>query len=683
MMKRTNFLLFAVFWSFGLWAQDSLNMQKLGQFTYPGSSTNDVWGYTAPDGSEYALVGLTNGVSIVDISQAPALNEIIRIPGVNSTWRDLKTWGHYAYVTHDNPILPTLPNNGLLIIDLDSIEHGKTPEYSYQFPAFFDPNCGGGASLQVIAPSGISGAYSAVPASFGPALTSVSITSDLVLAVDNTAPVNDGCEPFTNAGAINGRIALIDRGTCPFVTKVQEAQNAGAVAAVIVNNQPGQIFAMGGATGSISIPSVMISQADGQLIKNALASGAVNVTLGKGSGCMDSMQTAHNLYIDEQGVMYLFGSNNPQSGVCILYDVASDPENPQYLSTWSEHYLHDGMARGDTLWGSAVYDGQFYVIDVSDKTAPLTQASAPTSSQFTHNSWISDDNQTLFTTDEVAGAYVTAYDVSDLGNIRELDRIRSGIDSIAPPHNAHVYGGFLVNSFYTSGVQIVDAHQPDILVETGYYDTSPFSGTGNFDGAWGAYPYFPSGRIAVTDREEGLFLLDTDYPRAGYWRAIFLDAVTGAALAGVSVFDAPAGLQFTSDLSGKVKWGSLPTNLNAVAYLQGYDTSFVSVNLNAGWVENDTILMYPPDFQVSEGNSPQTELYPVPSVDGQLVLDGLTGAEDRLRVLDAQGRLHSEIILKPDGRGRRSFRFDGARGIYLLEVYKGGERMSSHRLIID
>ena len=154
---------------------------------------------------------------------------------------------------------------------------------------------------------------------------------DLVLAVDNTAPVNDGCEPLTNAGAINGRIALIDRGTCPFVTKVQEAQNAGAVAAVIVNNQPGQIFAMGGATGSISIPSVMISQADGQLIKNALASGAVNVTLGKGSGCMDSMQTAHNLYIDEQGVMYLFGSNNPQSGVCILYDVASDPENLKAL----------------------------------------------------------------------------------------------------------------------------------------------------------------------------------------------------------------------------------------------------------------------------------------------------------------------------------------------------------------
>ena len=120
-----------------------------------------------------------------------------------------------------------------------------------------------------------------------------------------------------------------------------------------------------------------------------------------------------------------------------------------------------------------------------------------------------------------------------------------------------------------------------------------------------------------------------------------------------------------------------------MAYLQGYDTSFVSVNLNAGWVENDTILMYPPDFQVSEGNSPQTELYPVPSVDGQLILDGLSGAEDRFRVLDAQGRLHSEIILKPDGRSRRSFRFDGARGIYLLEVYKGGERMSSHRLIID
>jgi hypothetical protein len=96
-----------------------------------------------------------------------------------------------------------------------------------------------------------------------------------------------------------------------------------------------------------------------------------------------------------------------------------------------------------------------------------------------------------------------------------------------------------VTSYYTSGLQIVDASRPDILVETAYYDTSPLTGDG-FDGAWGAYPYLPSGNILVTDRQEGLFILGTDYPRASYFTAFVKDSVTGAPLvnAGITMFGA-------------------------------------------------------------------------------------------------------------------------------------------------
>jgi PKD repeat protein len=89
-----------------------------------------------------------------------------------------------------------------------------------------------------------------------------------------------------NSNILNGKIALIDRGSCPFVTKVQEAQNAGAVAVIIVNNVPGAPITMGGTSTTINIPSIMISQTDGNLIKSALTSDVVNATLVDGSGSL-------------------------------------------------------------------------------------------------------------------------------------------------------------------------------------------------------------------------------------------------------------------------------------------------------------------------------------------------------------------------------------------------------------
>src|SRR4030095_14295533 len=72
------------------------------------------------------------------------------------------------------------------------------------------------------------------------------------------------------ANNVNGKIALIDRGDCAFVEKVFGAQLGGAVGAIIINNVDGPPLAMGGsdAPGNvISIPAVMISKADGAILK--------------------------------------------------------------------------------------------------------------------------------------------------------------------------------------------------------------------------------------------------------------------------------------------------------------------------------------------------------------------------------------------------------------------------------
>jgi hypothetical protein len=105
------------------------------------------------------------------------------------------------------------------------------------------------------------------------------ITANVVLVSDNVAPSSDGCQTITNAAALNGNIALIRRGDCTFVLKVKAAQNAGAIGVIMMNNVAGTPVSMGGDDPTITIPSIMISQENGDLIEAALLSGAVTATL--------------------------------------------------------------------------------------------------------------------------------------------------------------------------------------------------------------------------------------------------------------------------------------------------------------------------------------------------------------------------------------------------------------------
>ena len=116
-------------------------------------------------------------------------------------------------------------------------------------------------------------------AAFGPMLTVGGITGQAVVVVDPTAPTSDGCEtPFVNAAALVGKIAVIDRGLCNHTVKVKNAQDAGAIGVVEINNVAGG-FSPGGADPTITIPTLAISQSDGTALKTAISGGTTTVTL--------------------------------------------------------------------------------------------------------------------------------------------------------------------------------------------------------------------------------------------------------------------------------------------------------------------------------------------------------------------------------------------------------------------
>lgn len=123
--------------------------------------------------------------------------------------------------------------------------------------------------LNVTAPAAAAGSYEIGFAAFGPLATPANFPANQVVLINDGAgaSVSDGCEtPFANAAAIGGKIALIDRGTCGFAVKVKNAQLNGAVAVVVANNAAG-VLDMGGADATITIPSVLVSLANGTAFK--------------------------------------------------------------------------------------------------------------------------------------------------------------------------------------------------------------------------------------------------------------------------------------------------------------------------------------------------------------------------------------------------------------------------------
>lgn len=442
-MKYIKITVLALVWTCLLALNSTLSAQTpansnftlIGQLPYV-QDLNDIWGYVDATGVEYALVGTRTGTSIVSLANPANPQEVLFIPGSVSTWRDLKTWGDYAYVTSDNGSA----KDGLLIINLAPLPTG-TPTYTF----------------------------------WRPELT------------------------------ING------------------------------------------------------------------------VT--------DTLNTAHNLYIDENGYAYVSGSNI-SSGENFILDLNTTPGTPIYMGSTLPIYAHDAYARGDTLWTSDIYAGNFSVYDVSNKTAPVFLADQSTPRAFCHNAWISDDGNTLFTTDEKADAWVGAYDVSDLSNIQELDRWKTPtLNTI--PHNVHVLNDYVVVSYYTEGIIVLDASHPDNMIEVGRYDTYNLSPTTGFYGAWGAYPFLPSGLVLVSDMQTGLHVLQPNYLRGCRIEGIVSETGTGNPLFGATIELSTTTLTTTenTDLFGSYKIGTATAGTYNVTFKKlGYIPKTIQATLVNGQV---------------------------------------------------------------------------------------------------
>lgn len=185
----------------------------------------------------------------------------------------------------------------------------------------------------------LSGDYGGNPATFGAdyPTDAAPITADVVLVEDDNSggtstDPNDACDVITNASALVGKIAILRRGDCEFGFKVLAAETAGAIAVIVVNNvvEDPINMAAGAVGGTVTIPSIIVTQADGEAIITELNSSTVNVTMGSTSSGLRDGDFANGIIAHEYG----HGISNRLTGGAVNVDCLQN--NEQMGEGWSD-----------------------------------------------------------------------------------------------------------------------------------------------------------------------------------------------------------------------------------------------------------------------------------------------------------------------------------------------------------
>lgn len=369
---------------------DFLAQVALNQFSTRPVSASNLWGFVdRNDNREYAVIGLSNGAAVVDLSNPSNPREVVTIPGNDSPWREVKIfqtfdaganrWRAWAYVTTE------APNSGLQVVDLSGL------------------------------PS----------------------TATLATTLSDTGTQHTA-----------------------YISNIDYATNT----------------ALPGAEAFLFIAGSNV--AGGAWRAYSLANPAQPQLIGTAPPGAQYVHDATSLLITDSRTAQCAPGHDP-----------------------CEVYVDFNVNTVD-LW------------DVTEKFAPVLLSSTTYSdASYTHSGWPTADQRHIFVHDETEeinrGLFTQIYtmNVDDLRNPFIVASYQ-GPDT-STDHNGYVKDGFLYVSHYRRGLVVFDASDPEALREVANFDTflAPAGNSAGTDGAWGVYPFFPSGIVAVSDISNGLFVL--------------------------------------------------------------------------------------------------------------------------------------------------------------------------------
>ena len=370
---------------------DLLAHVPLSSFSTNPSAANDVWGfYDVNDGKEYAILGLRNGVGVVEVTDPEAPRMVGSVSSQSTSWRDIKVyqhfnratsrWDSYAYVTADSASV------GTMIIDLRSL-----------------PN-------------------------------------DISVAASDKSDISAHNVYLSNVDYSMG-VAL--NGVEPFLHIAGSNRNGGAFNTYRLDNplEPDSVYSNGSssrANYSHDVSSMVVTD-----------------------DRKDTQCVAAGPYCE---IFFDFNEDNFQ-----IWDKTQN-SSPSRLSTTS-------------------YPKVSYV----------------------HSGWYTEDKQVVLVHDELdemdygLNTTVRLFELSDFRSPALLSTWTGPTGAI--DHNGFVRGNRYYMSNYTRGMTVLDISDTSDPKEIGFFDTFPISDNTSFNGAWGVYPYLPSGVVLISDISSGLYVV--------------------------------------------------------------------------------------------------------------------------------------------------------------------------------
>ena len=370
---------------------DLLSHVPLSSFSTNPSAANDVWGfYDVNDDREYAIIGLRNGVGVVEVTDPESPRMVGSLPSQSTAWRDIKVyqhfntetirWDSYAYVTADSASV------GTMIVDLrslpDEISVVSTDETDISAHNVYLSN---------------------VDYSLGVALNDV--------------------EPYLHIAGSNRQGGSFN---------TYELQNPQRPSPVYANPSSSR------SNYSHDVSSMVVTDER-----------------------KDTQCVAGGPYCE---IFFDFNEDNFQ-----LWDKTRN-DSPSRLSITS-------------------YQNVSYV----------------------HSGWYTEDKQVVLVHDELdemdynLNTTVRLFELSDLRAPSLLSTWSGPTGAI--DHNGFVRGNRYYMSNYTRGMTVLDISNTADPKEVGYFDTFPVSDNTSFNGAWGVYPYLPSGVVLISDISSGLYVV--------------------------------------------------------------------------------------------------------------------------------------------------------------------------------
>ena len=225
---------------------------------------------------------------------------------------------------------------------------------------------------------------------------------------------------------------------------------------------------------------------------------------------------SHNIFIDTATAkLYACASNSAMD----IYSLAN-PTNPTFIYSYNAvGHVHDAYVRNDTAYLNCGPDGfrvvDFHYLDLLGGVAvELASLTSYPDAGYNHSGWLNDDGTLYIMQDENHGYDVKILDVADLSNISVLATFNSGVDPQSMAHNGIIKGDLAYIPYYHDGLRVFDISDPSNPVQTWEYDTYAPNNHSSYKGAWGVYPYLPSGNIIVSDMQTGLYLFECETPTA-------------------------------------------------------------------------------------------------------------------------------------------------------------------------